>query len=130
MMRALVIGGGGYIGSRLSSRLARENWDVTAVMLPSLHGTRDATERGVRVVHGDRRGPEFFRRALRSDTDAVFDLISYHPADTEAVVKDGAGRLGRLIHLSTVSVYGQYPKRGRAAAVDLVCLNGDMTGYG
>jgi nucleoside-diphosphate-sugar epimerase len=112
-MRALVIGGGGYIGSRLVSRLVRENHDVTALMLPDASGTQERTQAGQRIVYADRHDPGLVRSLLRRDTDVVFDLIAYRPADTEALVIEGAGRLGRLVHLSSVSVYREFPTQGR-----------------
>jgi nucleoside-diphosphate-sugar epimerase len=130
MRRALVIGGGGYVGSRLSSRLAQENWDVTALTLPDRREPHDHIAPRARIVHGDRREAGMLRRLLAQDCDVVFDLISYHPDDTSAVVAGGTGRLGRLVHLSTVSVYRDYPTSGAATEHRMSCFNEDATGYG
>src|SRR5580704_12398036 len=130
MMRALVIGGDGYVGARLSASLVRGNWDVTTLSLSDRRERGEPFPDGVRALFGDRRNQSLLGSVLSARPDVVFDLISYRPADTEATVQEGAGRIGRLIHLSTVSVYEEYPRSGRATEQSARRFESMTVGYG
>lgn len=100
-MRALVIGGSGYIGTRVTSALARRGWQVTVFAL-----TPGTSAEACRFVEGDRRNPADLRRLSEvGDHDAVIDLAAYDARHTQAMIDLWSGRTGRLVHLSTVSVY-------------------------
>jgi nucleoside-diphosphate-sugar epimerase len=129
-MRALVIGGGGYIGQRLTSRLLSEHWDVTSLELRGRDDRRGGPDAPVRLIEGDRNDEAVLRRALACEADVVFDLVAYAPAESQAIVTLGAGRLGRLVHLSTVSVYSAFPATGRATERTAVRFEGTEDGYG
>ena len=131
MKRALIIGGDGYVGSRLAQRLVQDNrWDVSVLTLPSHRDHNDAKANGIRRFFGDRRNPSVLRSVLAAEPDVVYDLISYGPAETEALVREAKGRIGRLVHLSTVSVYCEYPGRDRATERNARRFEQLAPGYG
>jgi nucleoside-diphosphate-sugar epimerase len=108
-MKVLVLGGSGYVGSRLCTLLAASGW-ATPVAASSRHATA-----GVESVRADTRDPQAMRAAL-SGVDAVVNCVAGNAAAigegarvlTEAAL--GAG-CRRLVHLSSMSVYG--PVEGR-----------------
>jgi nucleoside-diphosphate-sugar epimerase len=130
MRRALVIGGRGYIGQRLTTRLLLEGWEVTSLTRRGRDNDREGLRKGLRVVEGDRGDKAVIREALKCEPDVVFDLIAYRPCESQDIVSIGAGRLGRLVHLSTVSVYREYPATGRASERTAVRFEGPEEGYG
>jgi nucleoside-diphosphate-sugar epimerase len=104
-MRALVIGGTGYVGTRLVRALGEDGWNVTVfATAPPAAGAFEA-----RFVAGDRDRPGDLARVGKQDYDAVFDLVAYRPAQTRAAAELLAGRTGRFVHLSTASVYARLP---------------------
>lgn len=102
-MHAVVIGGTGYIGTRLTSALALRGWNVTAF---GLAPGKAASAR--QFVGGDRRDEASLRRLRRlGDVDAVVDLIAYRPSETRAMVDLWTGSTSCFVHLSTVGVYSR-----------------------
>ncbi|MGZ5195888.1 MAG: NAD-dependent epimerase/dehydratase family protein [Ramlibacter sp.] len=105
-MRVLVLGGSGYIGSRLCERLAATGWAT-----PVAASSRHATDAGVRVDTTDMAS---LVRAL-DGIDAVVNCV----AGNRHAIADGAKALAlacietgcpRIVHLSSMSVYG--PREG------------------
>jgi nucleoside-diphosphate-sugar epimerase len=105
-MRVLVLGGTGYIGSRVCERLAQTAW-ATPVSASSRH----AGGNGVRVDSTDMAS---LARALH-DIDAVVNCV----AGNRRAIAEGARALAlacievgcpRIVHLSSMSVYG--PREG------------------
>jgi len=129
MMKVLVTGADGFIGSHLTESLVREGYDVKAfVYYNSFNswGWLDHCQRDVKgrfeVFSGDIRDPHGVRKAM-SDCDAVIHLAaliaipySYHSPDTyvETNIKGSlnvvqAARdmdLEKVVHTSTSEVYG------------------------
>jgi nucleoside-diphosphate-sugar epimerase len=94
-MKVLVLGGSGYIGSRLMASLARDGFDA-------VNGSRRS---GV-----DTRDPASMQRALRG-TDAVVNCVAGSAtaiAQGARVLVEAAERSGRprIVHLSSMAVYG------------------------
>jgi nucleoside-diphosphate-sugar epimerase len=102
-MNLLVIGGTGFISSRLVSMLADAGHDVT-VVTRGVSGR--ATPDGVRSIRADRHDVRAIGRAIGGGTfDAVYDMIAYTPDESMAALSLFADRTPRLVHCSTISVY-------------------------
>jgi 2'-hydroxyisoflavone reductase len=130
MRRALVIGGGGYIGRRLTSQLLSENWDVTSLELRPRDPPQIKFAREIQRFYGTRDDEGVLAKALACEPDVIFDLIAYRPAETKALVELSVGVLGRLVHLSTVSVYSGFPETEPATEEAAVRFEGTEQGYG
>jgi len=129
MMKVLVTGADGFIGSHVTESLVREGYDVKAFVYYNSfnswggldHCQRDV-KGGFEVFSGDIRDPHGVRKAM-SDCDAVIHLAaliaipySYHSPDTyvETNIKGSlnvvqAARdmdLEKVVHTSTSEVYG------------------------
>jgi nucleoside-diphosphate-sugar epimerase len=105
-MRVLVLGGSGYIGSRLCERLAESAWAT-----PISASSRHIAHGGVHVDTTDMRS---LVQALHG-VDAVVNCV----AGSGRAIADGAKALAlacietgcpRIVHLSSMSVYG--PREG------------------
>jgi nucleoside-diphosphate-sugar epimerase len=127
MARAIVIGGGGYVGRRLLARLAQAGWTTRTLVLP---GDPAGAIPPVQLVRGDRRQPGVLDALLAGGADVVFDLVAYRPQDSARLVAACTGRIGRLVHLSSVSVYRDYPDEGSAAEGRLPMHTGAGADYG
>lgn len=99
-MRVLVLGGSGFVGRWLTRALLEHGFEPTVFALQP--GEIDSR---VSYVEGSRGNPEDLRRLARGDYDGVVDLIAYREQDTRGMVELWRGRVGRFVHLSTVSVY-------------------------
>jgi nucleoside-diphosphate-sugar epimerase len=102
-MKILVIGGTGFISKALVQHLLDAGHAVTVCN----RGQRPLhVSSPVESVVCDRSVPGALGKAFRSRTfDAVYDMIAYTAEDSGDAVSAFAGRTGRFIHCSTVSVY-------------------------
>lgn len=102
-MHVLIIGGTGFIGTRLSSHLVRRGDTVTVFASdPPNAGTATA---GVRWIGGDRRRPRDLRAVRGTRVDAVVDLIAYDHPNVAPLPALFSGCVDRYVMLSTVAVY-------------------------
>ncbi|WP_435101322.1 NAD-dependent epimerase/dehydratase family protein [Halarchaeum sp. P4] len=110
-MRVTVIGATGHIGTYLVPRLVRAGHDVVAVSRGERDPYRDdGAWADVESVTLDRdaaeeRG-EFGDEILRTDPDAVVDLICFEPESARALVESLRGEVRHLLHCGTVWVHG------------------------
>lgn len=103
-MRVLVLGGSGYIGSRLCAMLKDGRW---AVPVSASSRRRVA---GVENLQVDARDPVALGRALQG-IDAVVNCVA---GDARSIAEGAhalaqaclAAGCGRVVHLSSMSVYG------------------------
>lgn len=105
-MKALVLGGTGFIGRRLVDNLIKENWDVTiATSGRSPNPFGDA----VSSVVFDRFNITSFEEKLSSPPyfDVLFDQICFGPDDAAEITESFDGRIGRYVFVSSGSVYPQ-----------------------
>jgi nucleoside-diphosphate-sugar epimerase len=121
-MKVLVLGGSGHVGSRLCAMLAATGWAT-----PIAASRRSLP--GVASVRVDTRDAAAMREALRG-VDAVVNCVA---GDAQAIAQGAkilaaaaleAGCL-RLVHLSTMSVYG--PVEGRVD--ESVAIDGSLGWY-
>lgn len=104
-MKVFVIGGTGFISSRLTQILLDEGHYVTIFSRGKTQAGFEGDDRLDRTF-GDRRSSRSLRDAV-GDTafDAAYDLIAYDADDSRAAIEALKGRVGRFIHCSTISVY-------------------------
>lgn len=123
-MKVLLIGGTGYIGRLLVSRLQSEGHYVCAFGLPT-----GLTPLGADVILGDRDDIAALKSVARYDFDAVVDLAAYLGEQTKMAIQIFEGKIGRFIHLGTVAAYSHSP-REFASESDLVRQQGGGCTYG
>ena len=124
-MRILVIGGTGFLSSALVEECLAAGHDVPIVT----RGRRsNAPVPAVRQIVADRADQAAFRAAVRGQTfDAVIDAICFTPEQARQNVDCFAGRVGRLVMISTDFVYTVGP---RALPVSEDLLRDAPTDYG
>jgi dTDP-L-rhamnose 4-epimerase len=128
MMKALVTGGAGFIGSHVAGELAARGWAVTALdsIDPRVHGEEPALPPGVRLVRGDVRDASDIVKALAGGQDAVFhhaamvgvgrgeeDASEYFDVNVrgtrvlmETIASSEAAK-ARVVLASSMAVYGE-----------------------
>jgi nucleoside-diphosphate-sugar epimerase len=131
-LHVLVIGGTGFLSSAVVSELQAAGHRVSVFT----RGQRPVPE-GVHAIRGDRHEVESFARQMEGRPfDAVVDCICYTPTDAAADLRAFAGRVRRLVMISTDFVYGRHRRlpldedtatdalseygRGKAAAEDVL----------
>jgi nucleoside-diphosphate-sugar epimerase len=103
-MRALVLGGGGFIGPHVAAALLRAGHEPIVVTRRGDHAAP-----GVECVAGDRADAAAFARlAAARGCDALIDMIAYEPTSTIALRDALAGRIGRYLLVSSADVYRNY----------------------
>ncbi len=104
-MKILIIGGTGFISSRLVQQLLDSGYHVTTFTRGNVKSQLAKTEKLERC-YGDRTNEADLRQALQRRTfDAVYDMVAYEPEESQLAVKVFHGKVGRFIHCSTISVY-------------------------
>jgi nucleoside-diphosphate-sugar epimerase len=95
-MRVLILGGSGFIGSRVPAALARLGHEGLIVSRTSKRAA-------------DRRDPASVARVAEAERcDALIDMIAYEPASTIALRDALAGKIGRYVLISSADVYRAY----------------------
>ena len=106
-MKALILGGSGFVGRRLAEILATSDVDTTVL---NRGVTPVAAPPGVKRITADRTDLAAMRAALRGhDWDAVFDVSGVVQVAGGSAMADLAdifdGRIGRYVFVSSQSVY-------------------------
>ncbi|MEW1654747.1 NAD-dependent epimerase/dehydratase family protein [Streptomyces sp. NPDC093707] len=107
-MRILILGGTWFLGKEIVNSARRRGWEVTTFN----RGRSGPDAAGVDAVHGDRTdAADLARLAAAGPWDAVVDTSSSElpPHDVLLAARTLAGRVGRWVHISTVSVYAGWP---------------------
>jgi UDP-glucose 4-epimerase len=97
-MKALVIGGNGFIGSHLVDQLVANGWEV--VVLDFQERRYDSLPAGVHFIHGDLNQPYIVREALVG-VDVVYHLAwaTIHEVANQDPAADISANLIPTIHL-------------------------------
>jgi len=104
-MKVLIIGGTGFISTRLAAKLLQAGHEVS-ILRRGKSQSRLPQVKNLSHLTGDRSDEGSFRQALGKTTfDAVYDMVAYTPEESELAVRTLEGRCGRFIHCSTISVY-------------------------
>lgn len=109
-MPFFLIGGTGFIGRRVTRRLAATDHNVTV-----FHRGQTAPDlpESVTTVYGDRDDADALRSAIAAASpDVVLDVIPYTETQATALVDACTGHAGRLVVLSSGDVYRQYDGLG------------------
>jgi len=107
-MRIVVIGGTGFIGTRVAARLAAEH-EVTVVHRGRRKPALEAARYPVRRLIADRDRLAEHSAAFRSDPpDVVIDMIAGDDRQARAVVNTFRGIARRLVTISSMDVYRSY----------------------
>jgi nucleoside-diphosphate-sugar epimerase len=116
MKKVLILGGTRFFGKKLVEQLIREQVDLTIV---TRGFTSDSFGSSVKRLQADRTDQVALRSVLGSSTfDVVYDNICYTPQEAEDAVKLFAGRVGRYIVTSSLSVYPFGEPRKRESDFD------------
>lgn len=99
----VVLGGSRFIGHAIVAALLAKGCRVITVNRGHAPiGAPGPVER----VTADRRDPAAYARALEGiDAEGVVDVTAYRPEDTRVAIDAFGGRIERLVHVSTLSVY-------------------------
>ena len=123
MRTAFVTGGTGFLGRTLLERLASDGWDVTALYRSDEPPTFWQAM-GIKPVRADIADQKALSRVMPEAVETVFhaaaDTSSWHGhrqrqmrtnlGGTKAVIATMKEKnAGRLIHVSSISVYGHHP---------------------
>lgn len=104
-MKVLVIGGTGFISSKLVEVLVQRNHSVSILNRGKSKNIFENDKR-IKIFYGDRNDKGILRGITSAKKyDAVYDMIAYEPADSINAFEAFKGIIGRFIHCSTVSVY-------------------------
>ncbi len=117
MRRALVTGATGLVGSHITDRLLADGWEIRA-LVRSRVAASSLQARGIELAEGDVREPQSVVRAV-SGCDVVFHAAAavtsrggwaeYQTINidgTRNVVAAARAASARLVHISSVAVYG------------------------
>ncbi len=101
--KAAVLGGSGFIGHAIVEELLRHGYRVTTVNRGQMPAAYTSP---VERITADRSDALRFARALAAvDADCVIDVTAYRADETRIALDAFRGRVGRFIHISTLSVY-------------------------
>lgn len=110
-MRILIIGGTGFIGARVTARLASAGHDLT---LFHRGQTKPNLPRTVARIHGNRQDLPAFRGEFeRLRPEVVIDMIPYTEHDARTVMEVFRGVAQRVVAISSMDVYRAYGRLTR-----------------
>ena len=104
-MRIFVIGGTGFISTRLVDMLLSSGHQVD-MLTRGIAGPVTQNRKGLKHITGNRDSEHDLRNAVAGQNyDAVYDMIAYEAEQAELAVSVFKGKTARFIHCSTISVY-------------------------
>ncbi|MCQ8829095.1 NAD-dependent epimerase/dehydratase family protein [Streptomyces malaysiensis] len=118
-MRMLVLGGTWFLGKEVVAGALARGWEVTTFN----RGRSGPDVPGAEAVQGDRTdAADLARLAAAGPWDGVVDTSSSElpPRDVLLAARALSGQVGRWVHISTVSVYADWPHRALTEASALL----------
>ncbi len=119
-MRVLLIGGSGFIGQRVITKLRQRGHEV---ILFDRGETTSEDKPGFSHIRGNRLEIDKHVKAIMdARPDAAVDFLPWNDADTKRVIKALKGRVEQVVHLSSGDVYrawGYFLKGGYGDPVPL-----------
>ena len=104
-MKILLIGGTGFISSKIAEFLIEKGHSITLLVRGKTPISFNDSQ-NVNIIYGDRHDERLLKELFSKEKfDVMYDMIAYEPRETEIVYKAAKGKIGRFIHCSTVSVY-------------------------
>ncbi|MEG8989733.1 NAD-dependent epimerase/dehydratase family protein [Ignavibacteria bacterium 4148-Me] len=104
-MNILIIGGTGFISSKITELLLRKNYKVS-ILIRGYTKSNLLSDDRIKVFKGERNELNLLNEIIsQTKFDAVYDMIAYEPIDSKLAYNVFKGKIGRFIHCSTVSVY-------------------------
>ncbi|MBC8401131.1 MAG: NAD-dependent epimerase/dehydratase family protein [Candidatus Marinimicrobia bacterium] len=104
-MKILIIGGTGFISSRLTTLLIENGHQVT-LLNRGLSNASYEDKYAVEHLTADRSNTAEMKANIEDRTfDVVYDFVAYTASDSSSAVDIFTGRTGQFIHCSTISVY-------------------------
>jgi nucleoside-diphosphate-sugar epimerase len=111
MLRAIVIGGTGHIGTYLVPRLVEAGYEVICITrkqrLPySPHGAWKKVQQVLIDRTQAEKNGDFGQKIKEMEPDVVIDLICFNPANTRSLVEALRGMVRHFLHCGTIWVHG------------------------
>ncbi len=104
-MKILMIGGTGFISGAVVKKLLERKHEVT-ILTRGLSKNNLSDDEKLKVITGDRRDKNLLKKISEENSfDVLYDMIAFTKEDSENIVEVFGGKIPRLIHTSTVSVY-------------------------
>lgn len=104
-MNILLIGGTGFISSRLTEKLLSKGHKLTLLNRGKTKNELSDIS-SVSFVFADRNNKNVLSElASKKKFDVVYDMIAYDANDSQTAVDTFKNKIGRFIHCSTISVY-------------------------
>lgn len=104
-MKIFVIGGTGFISSRLVELLLKAGHEVY-IFTRGCSKKQIAKNDRLKVLYGDRNKWGDLKNAIDGNNfDVVYDFVAYQPLQSKICIDVFKNKIGRFIHCSTVSVY-------------------------
>lgn len=104
-MKILILGGTGFISSKLASLLHKDGHELT-LLTRGLSRNNIESMKEISFVHGERNDSRLLNELIKDKYyDVVYDMIAYEEKDSISASKIFRGKIGRFIHCSTISVY-------------------------
>jgi len=103
-MKALVVGGTGFIGRRLVSNLLNASCDVT---IATSGRTANPFEKRVKTIIFDRFEPSSIKGKIHSDEkfDVLFDQLGFDSEDVAGICSAFDGKIKHYVFTSSTAVY-------------------------
>ena len=108
-MKVVVLGGGGYLGARLSLFLADRGFDVIPVCYPQLPEDDTWKNKMHCILIGDIQDKKTIQQVVDNTPDVIINLVSldqYESENTPTQDQFSEKGLKKYIYFSTIHVYG------------------------